>query len=210
MRAVIGLGNPGSRHRGHRHNLGWQVVSRLAAQWSAGPAAERRQAQIGVAAVGAEQVWLVRPITFMNESGVTARLLAQRDGFAPAELIVVHDDLDLPLGQVRVRAGGGSGGHRGLRSILTAVDTQEVPRVRIGIGRPPAGVDPVDYVLQDFTAEEWLDMEPAIAQAAAAVECIICEGIVPAMDRYNGPPPPAPGPTPERPRCQPDLMEAAP
>lgn len=128
---------------------------------------------------------LARPRTFMNESGKAVRPLVDSRGIPLDRLLVVHDDMDLPLGTLRLRPKGGSAGHRGVQSIIDALGSDAFPRLRIGIGRPPEDVDPADYVLQDFTAEEEAVLEEVLSRAVAAIEVWLSDGIATAMDRFN-------------------------
>jgi PTH1 family peptidyl-tRNA hydrolase len=185
---VAGLGNPGLGYRDTRHNVGFAVADRLAAE-AGGRFRSGRHGVHGVALdLGGTPVVVVKPQTFMNCCGpaVAAWLTGLE---LPAErLVVVHDDLDLAVGRLRVAAGGGAGGHRGVASIQSVLGTQAIPRVRIGIGRPPADMEAADFVLQAFRAEEQPDIEAATARAAEAVADIVMEGLGPAMNRHNAVP----------------------
>ncbi len=185
MKVIIGLGNPGPAYQSTRHNVGWWVIERLARRWQAGAPRARQRAAVTAAAFHGAAVLLVRPLTFMNESGAAVRALVGAENLVGSDLLVVYDELALPLGQLRVRPRGGAGGHKGLGSVLAALGTQDVPRLRIGIGQPPPGVDHVSYVLGDFTAEELQEIEHAVDRATEAVECILRDGLTAAMDRYN-------------------------
>lgn len=140
---------------------------------------------MGLGTIGERPVVLAQPRTFMNKSGHAVSALARFYGVPPEKLLVVYDDLDLPPGTTRMRPSGGSGGHRGMRSIIRELGSQDFPRLRIGIGRPPGRMDPADYVLQDFSAEEEPLLEEALAQAVAAIETWLGEGVEVAMTRYN-------------------------
>ncbi len=185
---VAGLGNPGPGYRDTRHNVGFVVADRLVAE-AGGRFRPGRHGVHGAAVdLGGTPVVVVKPQTFMNGCGPAVAAWVG-DLELPAErLLVVHDDLDLAVGRVRVVAGGGSGGHRGVASIQSVLDTQAFPRVRVGIGRPPAGLEAADFVLQAFRAEEQPALEAATARAAEAVERIIMDGLAPAMNRYNAAP----------------------
>jgi len=182
---IVGLGNPGREYAGNRHNAGFQCIDRLAE--AHGLSFTRRQARARVARgeINGHRVLLVKPQTFMNASGEAVGQLARFYKIAPADMLVLYDDLDLPLDKIRLRPGGGSGGHRGMRSIIQHLGTEDFPRLRLGIGRPPGGMDPVDYVLSDFTADERADMELAFERAIAAIECFLDEGIDAAMNAFN-------------------------
>jgi len=182
MRAVVGLGNPGSRYAATRHNLGVCVVGELARRWrlTLGPVIEGNRIAHGC--MDTEAILLVEPQMYMNRSGeALARLQPPVDA---GQLIAVHDDLDLECGRVRVKRGGGAGGHRGIESIAESYGP-DFPRVRIGIGRPPLGGDVAEYVLSAFTEAERQPIEGAIARAADAVECILRHGVEIAMNRFN-------------------------
>ncbi|MCS7173680.1 MAG: aminoacyl-tRNA hydrolase [Armatimonadetes bacterium] len=183
MRLVVGLGNPGRRYRGTRHNVGWEVVDRLGARWDVEISREEGEALVGRGEIGGVGVLLVKPLTYMNRSGEAVRWLMHRYGLRPQEIVVVYDDVDLPMGSIRVRARGGAGGHHGMASVLEALGTQEIPRVRVGIGRPRG--DAAEYVLSRFAPGERPAMEEAMERAADAVETILREGIEVAMNRYN-------------------------
>jgi len=185
---VAGLGNPGPGYRDTRHNVGFAVADRLAAE-AGGRFRHGRHGVHGVTLVlGGTPVVVLKPQTFMNCCGpaVAAWLTGLE---LPAErLVVVHDDLDLAVGRLRVVAGGGAGGHRGVASIQSVVGTQAIPRVRIGIGRVPAGGEAADFVLQAFRAEEQPAIEAATARAAEAVVDIVMDGLAPTMNRHNATP----------------------
>jgi len=178
----VGLGNPGRRYRGTRHNVGFEVVERLARRWGVCFRVQGR-AEVAEATFAGEPVVLAKPLTYMNLSGEAVGELVRRLGLKPGQVLVVYDDMDLPVGTVRVRARGSSGGHRGMASVLEALGTAEVPRVRVGIGRPEE--DAVDHVLSRFSPEERAQVDQAVERAADAVETALGEGIHRAMDRFN-------------------------
>ncbi len=187
---VAGLGNPGEQYRDTRHNLGHLVIDRLAQNLDITinefpPASSFIRAEFGRVRIDEEEVILAKPLTFMNLSGESIKALLDFFNLSPSRLIVVHDDLDLPLGVVRIKAGGGTGGHRGLGSIIVHLKTDEFTRVRIGIGRPPGRQDPAKYVLNPFTERQWDIIDPAIDRAVAAVLAIIRWGVERAMSEYN-------------------------
>jgi PTH1 family peptidyl-tRNA hydrolase len=183
MRIVVGLGNPGFGYRRTRHNVGFMAVERLSARWSIDLRREGGGIRVGHGTVRDVATILVEPQLFMNRSGEA--LVGLRELGHVRDLIVLHDDLDLPAGQLRVRHGGGSGGHRGVSSLIERFGS-DFDRIRIGIGRPPDGLSPVDYVLAELTPEELSQWEPVVELAADAVECLLAEGLVPAMNRFNG------------------------
>ncbi len=182
---VVGLGNPGAEYAQTRHNAGFGVLAALAqrrgARWSH-PLGLR--GEIARARLGAE-VTLLRPLTFMNASGEAVRPLVRRLRLTPADVVLVYDDMDLPAGRLRLRAGGGAGGHRGVASVIAHLGTESFPRVRVGIGRPPEGWDAADYVLSRMPAAELAAWEAALDRAADAVEVVCARGVEPAMQRFN-------------------------
>jgi PTH1 family peptidyl-tRNA hydrolase len=182
---IVGLGNPGREHAGNRHNAGFQCINRLAE--AHGMSFTRRQARARVVQgkIGGYRVLLAKPQTFMNLSGESVSQLARFYKIAPADVLVLYDDLDLPLGKIRLRPDGGAGGHKGMRSIIQYLGTEDFPRLRLGIGRPPGQMDPVDYVLSDFSTDERADMELAFERAVAAIECFLDEGIEATMNAFN-------------------------
>ena len=185
MKIIIGLGNPGRKYERTRHNAGFMAVDELARSLSLDLAKEKAHALIGAGRLGAEQVVLAKPRTYMNESGKAAASLLREFYGSPGDLIVIHDELDLPLGAVRVKIGGGHGGHNGLRSIIEALGAGDFVRVRIGIGRPLPSEDAADYVLSPFLAEERNAAAEAAARAAEAVRVILAEGAAKAMNLFN-------------------------
>lgn len=190
VRLVVGLGNPGGRYRGTRHNLGFAVVEELGRRWG-GSFRPRFDGLAADAAGPGGPVTLLMPQTFMNDSGRSVAAARRRLGLMPGEVLVVHDDLDLPLGTVRVRPGGGSGGHNGLRSVIAALGGQDFGRVRLGIGHPPPGADVVAYVLDRFPPGERELAEAAVERAAAAVARVVADGYEAAMNEFNAPARPA-------------------
>jgi len=184
MRAVVGLGNPGDEHARTRHNLGFLVVEELARRWAVGFNRPRRGSRVARARFEGEPVNLIEPLVFMNCSAdALARLDADLRPL-PEEMVVVHDDLDLSCGRVAVKQGGGTGGHRGLES-LVRWGGREFARVRVGVGRPPAGQDATTYVLRGFRADERDLIDAAVRRAAEAVEAILRDGVRRAMSTFN-------------------------
>lgn len=185
---VVGLGNPGREYVATRHNIGFAVVERFVEQHGGRfRRKERLAAEVAELTVGDSRLWVAKPQTYMNRSGVAvAALLAWRK-LAPSEMLVVVDDADLPLGQLRLRASGGSGGHNGLRSIIEALGgCEQFPRLRVGIGRSaPLGEDITEHVLGRFSAAERQAVEAAVGTAAEAIGCCLKEGLTTAMNRYN-------------------------
>jgi PTH1 family peptidyl-tRNA hydrolase len=184
---LVGLGNPGPEYAHTRHNVGFEVVDRLAARHSAGPAREKWGAEVAEARLGSQRVLLCKPMEFMNVSGQAVVRLAQFFKVAPEHAVVVHDELDLPLGRLKLAGGGGHGGHNGVRSILAEWGQADFARVRIGIGRPAgsAKVGP-GYVLGGFARDERAVADGMCERAADAVEVIVTAGLLTAMNRFNG------------------------
>lgn len=184
MKIVVGLGNPGQEYSATRHNVGFMVIDELAQRWGVSNWKNRKEALIVEHRIE-EPVLLVKPQTYMNLSGVAVGELARWYKVAPEDVIIIFDDMDLPTGRLRLRMKGGSGGHRGIESLLTHLANDSFPRVRIGIGRPPTGWQVVDYVLSRFTVKEQPLLVEAINKAADAVESIITQGMNKAMNLHN-------------------------
>lgn len=183
MKLIVGLGNPGRQYERTRHNLGFMVADRLAARSSIGWSTWG-SGLLGKGQVAGQQVCLVKPMTFMNRSGQAALEVVQFYKVDLADLLVVFDDLDLPVGRVRMRAAGSAGGHKGLQDIMIRLASDQIARVRVGIGRPVHG-DTVSYVLSGFMPDEQPLVETAVDWAADAVECWLKEGPTAAMNKYN-------------------------
>ena len=185
MWVVVGLGNPGRRYRATRHNVGFRVVDRLAARWDVAVEREAHRALVGEARRAGERVLLVKPQTWMNESGEALASLARFYRVDPARVIAVHDDVDLEPGRVRIRRGGRAGGNRGVESLMAALGDPGFLRVKIGVGRPPAGPVPPSWVLSVPPAEELAALAAAEERAADAVELLVTDGPDRAMNRIN-------------------------
>ncbi|KAA8961438.1 aminoacyl-tRNA hydrolase [Mycobacterium sp.] len=182
-RLVVGLGNPGAHYAQTRHNLGYLVADILAARLGSTFKAHKRSgAQIATGRLGGQSVVLAKPRTYMNDSGRHVAPLARFYSVAPADIIVIHDDLDLDFGRIRLKIGGGEGGHNGLRSVVAALGTKDFARVRIGIGRPPGRQDPAAFVLEGFTAAERAEVPTICEQAADATELLLEHGLEPAQN----------------------------
>ncbi|MGK5114690.1 MULTISPECIES: aminoacyl-tRNA hydrolase [unclassified Geodermatophilus] len=177
---VVGLGNPGPSYAGHRHNVGAMVLDELAARagirLSPGKGA-RSRALSGEGRLAGRRVVLARPTTYMNESGGPVRGLLDYHHLPACDLVVLHDELDLPFSCVRLKRGGGEGGHNGLRSITRSTGTKDYLRVRVGIGRPPGRQDPADFVLKDFSGTERKELGLLLAEAADATEELLTRGL---------------------------------
>jgi PTH1 family peptidyl-tRNA hydrolase len=185
---LLGLGNPGDEYAGTRHNAGFRVLDAARGRWGGARWVRRGQADESSVQLGSRRHRLVRPRVFMNCSGTVAAALL-REGVEAQDLFVVLDDLDLPLGRLRIREGGGAGGHRGLASVLEAIRPATVARMRIGIGRPPEG-ETVDFVLREFTATERERFAAMEARALEALEVILTRGVAAGMNACNGRPAP--------------------
>lgn len=185
MKLVLGLGNPGRRYTRTRHNLGFLLLDRIGEARGIRIGDERCESLVGRGEWEQESLVLAKPQTYMNNSGLAAAALLRRFRVRGADLVVAYDDLDLPFGRLRIRCGGSAGGHRGMASILQHIADRDFVRVRIGIGRPPEGMDTVDYVLSRFSPEEQDSLDGVLAKAAEAVEAIVLEGPVRAMESFN-------------------------
>jgi PTH1 family peptidyl-tRNA hydrolase len=185
---IVGLGNPGAAYASHRHNIGFRVVDALARIHSLGFSRDKRaQAQVAEGEIAGQRVLLAKPQTFMNRSGRAVGRLVRGHDIPLERLLVIYDDLDLPLGRLRLRPEGGTGGHKGMASISEVLGSKAFARLRVGVDRPPGNMDPADYVLQPFDQEETAAVSLVVARAAEAVECWLADGITAAMDNYNQP-----------------------
>ena len=192
---VVGLGNPGPRYAGNRHNVGAMVVDELASRHGSArlkthkSRASIAEVRLGVLPGGAPgpKAVLAVPSSYMNESGGPVKALMQFFSIDTDHLVVIHDELDIPAGEVRLKKGGGEGGHNGLRSISSSLGTRDYLRVRVGIGRPPGRMEPADYVLRDFSVTERKDLPFLIGDAADATEQLVAEGLLTAQQRWHSP-----------------------
>ena len=185
MLLVFALGNPGARYRGTRHNVGFRVLELLVERWRAAMLEEAPEFRAWYAEVAGREVALVQPLTFMNASGMALGAWRERRSFEPGGLLVILDDVYLPVGRLRVRARGSSGGHLGLESIESALDSREFGRLRIGVGAAESSAALRDHVLEEFTTEERAAAEEAVGLAADAAECWVTEGLTATMNRFN-------------------------
>jgi len=185
VKVIVGLGNPGVRYQMSRHNIGFQVVDRLA-QINHIPISTRRLKSLsGTGQIDAQEVALVKPMTFMNLSGEAVKKSVNYFHVGMEDLIVVHDDLDLSFGRVRFKQRGGDGGHQGVRSIIESIDGNNFLRLKVGIGRPPKGMDPAEYVLNDFDQIEQPRLDEIVSLAAGAITVLLSEGLQIAMNQYQ-------------------------
>jgi PTH1 family peptidyl-tRNA hydrolase len=182
---VVGLGNPGDEYRGSRHNLGAEVVELLAKRHGGRLRKRKERALVDEITIDGRRVALAIPLTYVNDSGHAVGALVRRFGVEPEELVVVHDELDLPVAELKVKSGGGLAGHNGLRSIVAHLHTQDFQRVRIGVGKPVSKERGADHVLNRFSKRERAEVEVTVEQAADAVETMARDGVDAAMNRFN-------------------------
>jgi len=183
---IVGLGNPGLAYRHNRHNVGFMVADALADKLEIPLKRVKFKAQIGNGKLEDIPIIIAKPLTFMNKSGEAVAPLVRYFKVPLERLLVIHDDMDLPLGTLRMRPSGGSAGHNGMLSIFDKLGTNAIPRLRVGIGRPPGRMDPADYVLQDFPKSDEELLKMVIAQACEAALAFITTGLEKAMNTYNG------------------------
>jgi PTH1 family peptidyl-tRNA hydrolase len=192
MKLIVGLGNPGRDYINNRHNVGFKCVDLFAREQGISLTQRGARSKLGTGEVADTKIVLAKPQTFMNLSGEAVSALVRRYKLSPGDILVIHDDLDLPLGRIRIREKGSSGGHNGLKSIIARLGTQDFPRIRVGIA-PPEGsdstsapeVDAIEHVLSDFTEAEKTVMREVYPRVATAIECVLSEGIAAAMNKYN-------------------------
>jgi len=182
---VVGLGNPGDEYVRTRHNVGAETVELLATRHGAKLRKGKERARADQVRIGSVLVALAVPLTYMNDSGLAVVGLARRYGVEPDQIVIVHDELDLPVAALKVKAGGGLAGHNGLRSIKSHLHSDEFLRVRIGVGKPASKEQGVEHVLKKFSTRERTEIDVTIEQAADAVECIASDGFEVAMNRFN-------------------------
>ncbi len=192
MKLIIGLGNPGRDYVNNRHNVGFKCVDLFAREHGISLTQRGARSKLGTGEVAGTRIVLAKPQTFMNLSGEAVSALVRRYKLSPQDILVIHDDLDLPLGKIRIREKGSSGGHNGLKSIISHLGTQDFPRIRVGIslaegsdGAAAPEVDAIEHVLSDFTDAEKTVMREVYLRVAAAIECVLTEGIAAAMNKYN-------------------------
>lgn len=188
---IAGLGNPGPAYAGNRHNVGQMVVALLADRMGARFKAHRTRNDIAEGRLAGEPVTLARPHSYMNLSGAPVAALASFYKLPPERIVVIHDELDIPFGAIRLKLGGGDSGHNGLRSITASLGTRDYYRVRFGIGRPPGRMDPATFVLRDFTPAERKELPFAIDRCADAAETLITKGLTEAQNTYHTDPAPS-------------------
>ena len=193
MKLIVGLGNPGRVYANNRHNIGFICLNYFAKSQGIKFDQKRGRARIGIGEAAGNKVVIAKPQTYMNRSGQSVSRLVQKFNIDLNDLLVIHDDLDLPLGKIRIRQGGGSGGHKGIDSIISYLESQDFIRLRVGIGRPIKNegsteiseADIIAYVLSDFTEEEKQTIVQVIPMVSEAILYLLTEGLVAAMNRYN-------------------------
>ncbi len=185
MKIIVGLGNPGISYRTTRHNIGFLAVDRLANVNRTSIRTKRFKSLFATDWIDSQQVVFIKPLTFMNRSGEAVKGVADFFHLTAEDLIVIHDDLDLPFGRLRFKQRGGDGGHQGVRSIIEQMGGNNFLRLKIGVGRPPEGVDPADYVLKTFDKDEQSQLDQILDRAAEAVRVTLLEGLEKAMNRFQ-------------------------
>jgi PTH1 family peptidyl-tRNA hydrolase len=191
MKLIVGLGNPGRIYAHNRHNVGFRCLNYFARLYSIRFDHRQCRARMGIGKKRSEQLLLAKPGTYMNLSGESVACLVHKHQITLNDLLVIYDDLDLPLGKIRLRQSGGSGGHKGMNSIISAVGGEAFSRIRVGIGRPDAGEQSmsedavITYVLSDFSPQEEAAIKPVIARVAEAIHCFLTQGIEAAMSKFN-------------------------
>jgi PTH1 family peptidyl-tRNA hydrolase len=184
---IVGLGNPGAEYKGNRHNVGQMVLDELASRMGASFKTHKARAQVleGRLGIGGPRVVLAKPMSYMNVSGGPVAALANFYGIGPDHVVAVHDEIDIPFNTVKLKTGGGEGGHNGLRDISKALSTKDYLRVRVGVGRPPGRMDTADYVLRDFAAAERKELPFVLDEAADAVDMLVRNGLTAAQQKFH-------------------------
>ncbi|WP_455833801.1 aminoacyl-tRNA hydrolase [Pseudarthrobacter siccitolerans] len=184
---IVGLGNPGAQYQGNRHNVGQMVLDELAGRVGAGFKTHKARAQVveGRLGIGGPRVVLAKPMSYMNVSGGPVAALANFYGIGSDRVVAVHDEIDIPFNTVKLKLGGGEGGHNGLRDISKALGTKDYLRVRVGVGRPPGRMDTADFVLRDFGTAELKELPFLLDEAADAVELLVRDGLLQAQQKFH-------------------------
>ena len=193
MKLIVGLGNPGKTYAHNRHNAGFRCLNYFARLHSIRFDRRQCRSKVGIGKVRREKLLLAKPRTFVNLSGDTVACLVRKHDIPLSNLLIIYDDLDLPLGKIRLRQSGGSGGHKGMNSIISALGSEDFPRIRVGIGRPPPQAEEqsisedavVNYVLSDFSPQEEAIIKPVIIKVAEAIDYFLIQGIEAAMSKFN-------------------------
>ncbi|MGK3955074.1 aminoacyl-tRNA hydrolase [Arthrobacter sp. R4] len=184
---IVGLGNPGTEYKGNRHNVGQMVLDELASRIGGSFKTHKARAQVleGRLGIGGPRVVLAKPMSYMNVSGGPVAALASFYGIGPDHVVAVHDEIDIPFNTVKLKSGGGEGGHNGLRDMSKALSTKDYLRVRVGVGRPPGRMDTADYVLRDFGTAERKELPFLLDEAADAVDVLVREGLTVAQQKFH-------------------------
>jgi peptidyl-tRNA hydrolase, PTH1 family len=182
---IVGLGNPGPGYAGNRHNIGFMCCDEIAVGMGAKFKRDRSRSMAVSGMLAGRPVTVAKPIAFMNVSGGPVAALSRFLKIPAARIVVIHDELDLPFGSIRMKLGGGDNGHNGLRSVTSSLGTREYYRVRIGIGRPPGRMDPADYVLRNFTADERAELPALLGRSAEAVDALLTDGLAAAQNAFH-------------------------
>ena len=186
MYLIAGLGNPTLQYAGTRHNIGFDTITRICDDNNIMLTSKKHKALIGQGILGGEKVILAQPQTYMNNSGESVAEIARYYKLAPDNIIIIYDDISLPVGQLRIRGKGSAGGHNGIKSIIKCLGSENFLRIKIGVGEKPDNRDLADYVLSRFSNEDNVIIREALGEAAKACECIISQGMQSAMNKYNG------------------------
>lgn len=185
MKMIVGLGNPGNEYAGTRHNVGWMLVDALAEHLGINEWRSREKGMVAEGRIGSEKILLVKPLTYMNNSGECVGPLMRWYKLEPEDIMAAHDDMDIPIGTIRIRKKGSAGGHNGIKSLLSHIGSENFCRLRIGIGRPQPGWSVINHVLAKFNDQEQKEIGDAIKQLIPAVECMVLEGPDMAMNKFN-------------------------
>lgn len=185
MKIIVGLGNPGALYQLTRHNIGFLVLDQFANDNNIIISTNRFHSTYGIGWIGSEKILLVKPMTFMNRSGISVKKIFDFFSADIKDLLIIHDDLDIPFGFIRFKRRGGDGGHQGVRSIINSLGDDKFLRMKIGIGRPPDKIDPSEYVLSQFDNFEKLRLNDIVARASEALKVLILEGLDVAMNRFQ-------------------------
>ncbi len=185
MRLIVGLGNPGSKYVGTRHNIGFRALDLISSRWEIKLSEKRPKAILGIGSHLNEQVALVKPRTFMNNSGEALRYLTDRFGANPNDILVIYDEMALPVGKIRLRASGSDAGHNGIKSIISALGTDQFPRLRLGIGRPDQNLDQISHVIGKFSDSESPLITKTVATVVDLLDTMFSEGLDKTMNVFN-------------------------
>lgn len=185
MKLIVGLGNPGKEYIKSRHNIGFLCIDKLAKKINLTLNKHTTKYRIGIGKIDSVDVCLAKPVTYMNNSGEAVRILINKFNLQLLDLLVIHDDMDIPLGKIKIKYGGSSAGHKGLQSIISSVRNNEFIRIRVGIGHPAGDMDTIEYVLADFEENELSSKDSSVVLAVEAVEYILKSGFASVMNKYN-------------------------